>query len=99
MVDAGQHLIVAMFLQTDQRTFMRTAVHHRIKGTVFIAGDDNRDFTDEGGFVIAVIGNINFQAQEIPMWSSKNLFVFQRVYVFIEEYAVRHARHAFFRPN
>ena len=57
MVDAGQPVLgVAALLQADEVAAMGAAVEHRVDLAVLAAGDDDRRLAEEGGLVVAGLG-------------------------------------------
>ena len=66
VIDAGEILGRAAVVQADQRAAMRAAVLERVHRAVLAAHDDHRHLAHEGGAEVAGVGDVHFQAQEIP---------------------------------
>ena len=99
MIDAGQRLGVAAFLQADQRALVRAAIDHRMDRAVLVARHDDRHFADCGEAPVARIGNLDLQAEEIPDRPAEQPLLFLGIDRGIREHAERHARHAVPRPD
>ena len=66
MIDALEVLHAAAVVQTDQRAAMRAAVLERDDLTVPGARHHHRHGADERGAVVAHIGKLGLEAQEVP---------------------------------
>ena len=66
VIDALEVLRRAAVFQADQRAAMRAAVLEGAQLAVFGARDDDRHAADEGGAVVADVGELGLQAEEVP---------------------------------
>ena len=80
MIGAGEILDVAAVLERDQRAAMGAAVFEAMQRAIFAAHDDHRHFAHEGGAVIALVFDIDIQAQEMPGGTLENAPLFRAQY-------------------
>ncbi len=76
VVGAGEILDVAAVFESDQRAAMGAAVFERMNFSLCAAHDDDGHLADEGGAVVAFVGDIDIEGEVIPEWSFKNFLLF-----------------------
>ena len=91
-------LAVAAFLQTDQRSLMGATIDHRVDIAVRVAGYDDGDLADEGGLEVALVRNVDLEAQEIPNGGAEDSLMLQCIDIRVRVEPVGDARDASFRP-
>ncbi len=82
---------MAAIVEADQRAAMRAAVLEGAEFAVFGARDDDRHGTDEGGAVVADVGEFIFQAEEAPDRALEQALLLQGEHVGVCVYPIRDA--------
>ena len=78
VIDAGQPLDRAAFLDADEIAAMGAAIDHRVEGAGLITHNDNWDIAHHGCLEIAGFGNFTAEAEETPGGALKDLFLLLR---------------------
>src|SRR5579859_4227950 len=88
VVDALEVLHVSAIVEADQRAPMGTAVLEGAEFAVFGARDDDGHSTNEGGTIIADVGEFVFQAEKAPYRTFKKAFLLQGEHVRVCVYPI-----------
>ena len=77
VVDAGHAFLITALLQANQRAFVGAAVDHGVDMAVAVAGDYDRDFTDDAGLEVAILGHFDLQAEIMPRSTAEDALMLQ----------------------
>src|ERR1700722_6102393 len=90
---------MTLALETDEVAAMGAAIDHRVNLAVLAAGDDDRRLAEKRRLVVARVGQLVGQDEELPSGAEKQSVQLGAVDVGIGKDAVGDPRIAFLRPG
>ena len=80
MVNAGMARLIAPRLAADHCSPMRAAIDKGVQNALFVTRHHNRCVANKRGLKVTGAGNLSFEPDITPGWTSEDAFLFEAIH-------------------